>query len=75
MKKQIQIKTLWGSVLFEHESKDNSIKKTLEKALSKGAYLRGAYLRGAYLTGADLRKIESYLRIVPEEGTFVAWKK
>jgi|SRR6201987_6555916 len=67
---KIQIKTLASSLLFEYESKENTIKKTLEKAASEkkdltgayltgadltGAYLRGAYLRGAYLRGAYLR--------------------
>ena len=95
MKTKIQIKTLWGSVLFEHTTNDNSIKKTLTEAVNTGAYLTGAYLGGAYLRGADLRgadlrgaylrdaylrgaylrKIEPYFRIVPEEGSFIAWKK
>ncbi len=52
---KIQIKSLGGSVLFEYKSTDNTIKKTLIRAVKKGAYLRGAYLRGAYLQGADLQ--------------------
>ena len=130
MKTKIQIKTLGGSLLFEYESENNTKKKTLEKAVNRGAdltgaYLRGAYLRGAYLAGADLagadltradltgaylrgadlrgaylrgadlagadltradltgadlrgadlRKIQSYFQIIPEGGTFTAWKK
>ena len=65
MKTKIQIKTLWGSVPFEHTSEKNTIKKTIIKAVETGtnltganltdADLRGAYLRGAYLRGADLR--------------------
>src|SRR3990167_5548392 len=57
MKKiKIEIKSwLNGSVLFEYESNDNTIKQTLEKAVSKGANLRYADLRDADLRDADLR--------------------
>jgi len=60
MKTKIEIKSLWGSLLFEFEKENNSVKDTLIEAVKKGAYLtgadlRGAYLTGAYLTGADLR--------------------
>ena len=110
MKTKIQIKTYLGKILFEYESKDNSIKKTLEEAVNSGANLidanlidanlsganlSGANLRGANLIGANLRganlsganlidanlsganlkRIESLFRIVPEEGSFIAWKK
>ena len=52
---KIQIKTKWfGSVLFEYEKENNTIKDTLIEAVKKGAYLKGAYLKGAYLAGADL---------------------
>jgi len=70
-KVKIEIKNRWtGSVLFEYEKENNTIKETLEKAVEeradlRGAYLRGAdlsgaYLSGAYLSGADLRG--AYLR-------------
>ena len=57
MKKiKIEIKSwLNGSVLFEYESNDNTIKQTLEKAVSKNANLGGANLRNADLWGANLR--------------------
>jgi hypothetical protein len=68
MKTKIQIKAIWGKVIFEHESENNSTKKTLEQARKegadlggadlRGAYLVGAYLRGAYLVGADLRRAD-----------------
>ena len=52
---KIRIKTRWfGSVLFEYEKENNTIKDTLIEAVKKGAYLKGAYLTGADLTGADL---------------------
>ena len=89
-KTKIQIKTYWGSVLFEYEKTDNTLKQTLEKAVSEGANLRGADLTGADLTGADLRgadltganlrgadlkKIQATTQIIPETGSFEAWKK
>ena len=71
MKTKIQIKHRWlGTILFEYEKEDNTIKDTLVEAVKQnaclsdaylrgaylsGAYLRGAYLSGAYLRGADLR--------------------
>ena len=110
MKTKIQIKTMCGSVLFEHEAKDNTTKNTVERAVNEGAYLRGAdligaalrdadltgaylrdaalrdadltgadltgaYLRGAALTGTYLKKIQPHFNILPEEGSFIGWKK
>ena len=56
MKIKISI-THWitGSVLFEYETENNTIKKTLEEAVSRGANLQGADLQGADLRGADLQ--------------------
>ena len=55
MKIKLQIKSRWaGSVLFEYEKEDNTIKDTLIEAVKGGAYLSCAYLRGADLRGADL---------------------
>ncbi|KKL70564.1 hypothetical protein LCGC14_2103630 [marine sediment metagenome] len=79
-KTKIQIKTYWGSVLFEYSKKDNTLKQTLEKAVSEGANLTGANLTGANLrdanlTGANLKKIQATTQIIPETGSFEAWKK
>ena len=52
---KIEIKSIFGSVLFEYECENNTLKKTIENA-----YLSGAYLSGAHLSGADLR--DAYLR-------------
>ena len=52
---KIQIKNRWtGSVLFEYEKEENTIKDTLSEAVKQGADLGGADLEGAYLGGADL---------------------
>ena len=60
MKTKIQIKTMFGKILFEYEAIDNSIKKTLTEAVSSGANLRDADLRDAYLGGADLGGTKNY---------------
>ena len=60
MKIRIDIKSIFGNVLFSFEKENNTIKNTLVEANLRGADLRGADLRGAdlrgaYLRGADLR--------------------
>jgi hypothetical protein len=57
MKIKIQIKSLWGNLLFEFEKEDNTIKDTLVEGVSQGADLRDAYLQGAYLQGAYLQSV------------------
>lgn len=57
MKKKIKIQIVsWlnGSILFEYEKEDNTVKDTLVEAVKRGADLRDANLRGADLWGADL---------------------
>ena len=54
MKTRIEIKSIFGGILFEYEAEGNTIKKTIEQAIKSGADLGGAYLRGADLGGADL---------------------
>ena len=61
-----EIKNRWtGSVLFEYEKENNTLKYTLEKAVTEGANLEGANLREANLIGADLRG--AYLYVADEE--------
>ncbi len=55
MKTKIEIKSVFGNVLFEFEKENNTIKDTLVEAVKRGVDLRGADLQGAYLRGADLR--------------------
>ena len=68
MKIRIDIKSVFGNVLFSFEKENNTIKDTLEEANLRGAELRGANLisanlgdaelRGANLRGANLRGAE-----------------
>ena len=51
---KIEIKTIWGDIIFTHEKKNNTVKDTLQEAVKSGANLRGADLRGADLRGANL---------------------
>jgi uncharacterized protein YjbI with pentapeptide repeats len=56
MKKvKIEIKNRWtGKVLFEYESEDNTIKKTLLQAIAEGSNLRGSNLSDSNLSDSDL---------------------
>ena len=65
MKTKIEIKSIFGQVLFEYEKVNNTIKDTVKEAIQcgtnlcdadlRGANLYGANLCGAYLYGANLR--------------------
>ena len=85
---KIQIKSIWGEVLFEYEKENNTIKDTLIEAIKKGADLRSANLRsadlrsadlsGADLSGANLRSAKEvpYVPLAcPSDGAFIGWKK
>jgi hypothetical protein len=50
--------SIYGQVLFEHESVDNTIKETVEKAVKERADLRSANLRSADLSSANLRSAD-----------------
>ena len=67
-KVKIQIKSVFGNVLFEYEKEDNTIKDTLVEAVKGGANLSDAYLRGA--------KEVPYIPLAcPSDGAFIGWKK
>ena len=51
---KIQIKSIWGGILFEYEKENNTIKDTLEEAVKQGANLNRASLDGANLNRANL---------------------
>ena len=55
MKTKIEIKSVFGNILFEFEKENNTIKETIEEAVKSGANLDGANLHGANLCGAYLR--------------------
>ena len=86
MKIKIDIKSVFGNVLFSFEKENNTIKDTLveanledanlEGAYLEGANLEGAYLEGANLEGADYSEYTSFLAYqCPIEGSFIGWKK
>jgi len=52
---KIQIRSLAGSLLFEYECVDNTVKKTVLEAIKQKADLRSANLRFADLSSANLR--------------------
>ena len=54
MKTKIQIKSIFGDVLFEYETEENTIKKTLEYAVKERVDLRDSDLRVSNLSGSDL---------------------
>lgn len=71
MKIKIDIKSVFGNVLFSFEKENNTIKDTLVEA-----NLEVAYLRGADLEGADYSEYTSFLAYqCPIEGSFIGWKK
>ena len=60
MKIKIQIKSVFGKVLFELEKENNTIKETLEQAIKENANLRGANLYNANLYNANLYNANLY---------------
>jgi uncharacterized protein YjbI with pentapeptide repeats len=55
MEVKIEIKSIFGDVLFEYSKENNTIRDTIIEAVNRDAYLRDADLRDAYLRDADLR--------------------
>ena len=56
--KKITILSKFGNTIFEYETKNNTLLKTLKEALKIGADLRSADLSGANLSGANLRSAD-----------------
>ena len=54
MKTKIEIKSIFGKLLFEFECENNTVKKTVEKAIESSADLSSADLSFADLSFADL---------------------
>ena len=57
MTQKIQIKSIFGSVLFEFEKEDNSIRETLIQAVKSGANLFGANLSRAEYRDIEVKKM------------------
>ncbi len=55
MKTKIEIKSIYGSVLFSFEKEDNTLMDSVLEAIKRGANLRCADLSDANLSDADLR--------------------
>ena len=55
---KIEIKSIFGSLLFEHNSENNTIKETIKEAIKSKANLRWANLSKADLSWADLSKAD-----------------
>ena len=80
---KIQIKSIWGEVLFEYEKENNTLKETLEEAVMQGANLYRANLYRANLDGANLdgANLDGATNIpfvpfaCPSDGAFIGWKK
>ena len=51
---KIQVKSIYGDVLFEYSKPDNTLRDTILEAVKQRANLSGANLSGADLSGADL---------------------
>ena len=75
METKLQIKSIFGKVIFEYEKENNTIKDTLEEAIKQNANLKNAYLENAYLEKNNINKLKHLFQIIPMEGSFVAWKK
>ena len=78
MEIKIEIKSIWGEVLFSFEKENNTIKDTVEEAVRQGASLDGASLDGASLVGANLDGATNipYIPLAcPSDGAFTGWKK
>ena len=90
MKSKIEIKSYFGSILFELECENNSIKNTVLEAIKSDANLRGAdlsdanlrranlsdaNLSSADLSGAEHNETTSFFISQCPEGSFIAYKK
>ena len=74
--KIIEIKSIYGDVLFTHTCEDNTTLITLLKAIKSDANLSGAYLRGANLSSIKFNENTAFITTqCPAEGSFIAWKK
>ena len=71
MKTKIEIKSIYGSVLFSFEKEDNTLMDSVLEAIKSGANLSDANLRGANFNESTAMLLPQ----CPSEGSFIAWKK
>ena len=72
-KTKIQIKSVFGDLLFEYEKENNTIKDTVEEAVRQNVSLNRASLNGASLDGVE--NIPYIPFACPSDGAFIGWKK
>ena len=75
MEIKIQIKSIFGSVLFEYSKENNTIKDTLCEANLREADLCEANLYGADLREADHNEGTAFLLSQCPDGAFIGYKK
>ena len=78
MTTKIEIKSIFGEVLFEYKKNDNTIRDTIAEAIKQYADLQNANLRNANLQDANLQNAKNvpYIPLnCPSDGAFVGWKK
>ena len=61
---KVEIKSIFGNVLFEYDCEDNTIRKTLEQAIKSGTNLRYADLSSADLSYANLSSADLNKRYI-----------
>jgi hypothetical protein len=54
-KVKIQIKTVWGSLIYENEKENYTFAQAVSDANMRGANMRGANMRGANMRDANMR--------------------
>ena len=60
MKTEIEIKSIFGELLFTYQAENATIKNAVEQAVKEKVSLRSADLRSADLRSADLRSADLY---------------
>jgi hypothetical protein len=70
MKTKIEIKSVFGSLLFELKCENNTLKNTVLEAIK-----RHANLSGANLSGADYNENTGFLLSQCPDDSFIAYKK
>ena len=76
MKTKIQIKSVFGKILFEYEKENNTVKDTVVEAIKRGSNLSYSDLRGSNLRGTITNEETAFFEpLCPSDGSFIGWKK